>query len=169
MKHSLRIYDRLIEGLVSLAGMAMGGVCLLIAWDVIARNVGLEPPASTVALTEYALLYVTMAAAPWLVRTRGHVVIEILHQRLGGALRRWLDRATCLLCAAIAFVVAGFAVVLAAEAVARGELDVRSLDIPRAWLFAPLAVGFTLMGTEFLRLLVRGETLAAPETKRSVL
>ena len=62
------MYTRLIEGLATLSGLMIAGVCLLIVYDVIARNIGLQPPASTVALTEYALLYFTMGAGPWLVR-----------------------------------------------------------------------------------------------------
>ncbi len=165
----LRAYDGLIEGLLALAGATMLAVCLLIVADVIMRNLGLPPPDSTVALTEYALLYVTMAACPALVRRRGHIVVELLHRRLGGRVRRWLDRAMLIACAAIAATVAGLALALAVEALQRGEIDVRSLDISRAYLFAPLVVGFLLMATEFLRLLIRGEDLVRQSGDRDSL
>lgn len=169
MSRLLAGYDALVEGLARLAALAIGGVCLLVAWDVVARNAGLAPPESTVALTEYALLYVTMAVAPALVRRRGHVVIEVLHGRLPARLRRTLDRGILAFCAAVSLLVAGLAAALAVEAAARGELDVRSLDVPRAFLFAPLALGFLLMATEFLRLLARGEGLVRPVDERSSL
>lgn len=169
MKALLRFYDRLIAGLLALAALIMGSVCMLIVWDVVARNLGLRPPDSTVALTEYALLYVTMAAAPALVRSRGHIVIELLHERLAGELRRWLDRAVLLLCAGLSLLVAALAATLAVEASVRGEIDVRSLDVPRAWLFLPLAAGFLLMATEFLRLLALGENLTRPAAERGSL
>ena len=169
MKWLLRIYDRLITGLVALAALIMSSVCVLIIWDVVARNLGLQPPASTVALTEYALLYVTMAAAPALVRSRGHIVIELLHERLPGGLRRWLDRTVLLFCAVSSLLVTALAVTLTVEAMVRGEIDVRSLDVPRAWLFLPLAVGFLLMAAEFLRLFARGENLTRPAAERGSL
>ena len=75
-------YDRLIHGMAVFAGLVIAAACLLIAYDVIARNLGMQPPASTVALTEYALLYFTMAAAPYLVRSKGHIVVEVVYQRL---------------------------------------------------------------------------------------
>jgi TRAP-type C4-dicarboxylate transport system permease small subunit len=165
----LHVYDRLLAGLVAVAGVVLLAVCLLIAWDVVARNLGLQPPESTVALTEYALLYVTMAAAPWLVRTRGHVAIEIFHARLGVRTRRAVDRAICACCAVLSLAVAGLALILAVEAVQRGELDVRSLDIPRLWLFVPLVVGFALMGTEFLRLMLLGTLPDPAPEQRSAL
>jgi TRAP-type C4-dicarboxylate transport system permease small subunit len=146
VKHLVRGYDALIALLLSGAGIAIAAVCVLIAWDVIARNLGFQPPESTVALTEYALLYVTMAAGPMLVRRRGHVAVEIIRHRFNAALN--------VACALVAFIISGLAVALWFEAAARGELDTRSFDIGRGWLFAPLAIGFTLMGTEFLRLLL---------------
>jgi TRAP-type C4-dicarboxylate transport system permease small subunit len=162
MSELISAYDRLIDALVALAGLLMAAVCLLIIWDVVARNIGLRPPQSTVALTEYALLYITMAAAPALVRSRGHITIELLHRHVTGAARRRLDRAILAICACISLAVAGFALALGLEAIARGELDVRSFDVPRAFLFAPLAIGFLLMAVELLRLLSRGESVSRP-------
>ena len=169
MNRIVRAYDALVDALVWAAGLIMGAVCLLIAWDVIARNLGLHPPRSTVALTEYALLYTTMAVAPALVRERSHIVIELLHERFPPRLRRWLDRCILLFAAAISLLVAALATLLAVEATRRGEIDVRSLDLPRAWLFAPLVVGFLLTATELLRLLWHGEGLARPASEQGSL
>ena len=154
-----RIYDRLIEGLAAFAGVIIAGACLLIAYDVIARNIGMQPPASTVALTEYALLYFTMAAAPYLVRMKGHIVIEVLYQRVPAKAQRRLDVAILLLCALVSATIATLAGVLLVEAVANGEIEIRSLDAPRWVLFLPLVVGFALMAVEFMRLLIRGDSV----------
>ena len=67
-------YAALILGLAGIAGVVLAMMCTLIIFDVTLRNLGLQPPRATVAITEYALLYFTMFAAPYLVRTRGHVV-----------------------------------------------------------------------------------------------
>ena len=156
-----RAYDALVNGLAGFAGLLIAGMCGLIAWDVIARNLGLQPPASTVALTEYGLLYFTMAAAPWLVRRRGHIVVEVVYQQLPGGLKTLADRVVTALCALICVSVAVLAGLLTAEAAVRGEIDVRSLDAPRWTLFAPLSAGFGLMAVEYLRLFFRGESVVA--------
>ncbi len=137
----------------------MAGVCLIIVYDVVARNLGFQPPASTVALTEYSLLYFTMAAAPFLVREKGLIVIEVIHHRVSTKFRGILDRFILLLCCAVSFAVAALAAILTIEAVLRGEIEVRSLDAPRWVLFAPMLIGFSLMGIEFLRLLLAGESV----------
>jgi C4-dicarboxylate transporter DctQ subunit len=151
-----RAYDVLIEGLAGFAGLLIAAMCGLIVWDVAARNFGLQPPASTVALTEYGLLYFTMAAAPWLVRQRGHIVVEVFYQRVPEGWRSWLDRFVLTICVLVCSAVAVLASLLTWEAAVRGEFDMRSLDTPRWVLFAPLAVGFALMALEYLRLLLTG-------------
>jgi TRAP-type C4-dicarboxylate transport system permease small subunit len=157
----IRLYDRLIFGLATSAGLMIAAVCLLIIYDVVARNLGMQPPASTVALTEYAMLYFTMAAAPFLVRTKGHIVVEIVYQRISPAARRLLDRIILILCMLVALIVSILAWVLLIEAIQRGEIEVRSLDAPRWIIFAPLAIGFLLMATEFLRLLLNADSVFA--------
>jgi TRAP-type C4-dicarboxylate transport system permease small subunit len=161
-----RWYDRLIEGLAGLAGLIIAGACLMIVYDVSARNLGMQPPASTVALTEYAMLYFTMAAAPWLVRTKGHIVVEVLYQRLPNSMQHVLDAVILLLCAAVSVSIAALAAILLVEAVVHGEIEVRSLDTPRWVLFLPLAVGFLLMAVEFLRLLRTRDSIFSSQADR---
>ena len=155
----IRLYDRLIVGLATIACLLIAAVCLLIVYDVITRNLGMQPPASTVALTEYAMLYFTMAAAPYIVRIKGHIVVEIVYQHISPAGRRMLDRFILVLCMLVALIVSALAWVLLVEALQRGEIEVRSLDAPRWILFAPLAAGFALMATEFLRLLLKSDSV----------
>ncbi len=169
MKLLGRLYTGLIESLATLAGLIVAGVCLLIVYDVIARNLGLQPPDSTVAITEYALLYFTMAAAPWLVRTRGHIVVEALHSRLKGRTRTTVDWLILVICFFTAALIACLAAMLAYEAWSRGEFEMRSLAMPRALLFAPLTIGFGLMATEFLRLGLKGESVADPDNQKDAI
>jgi TRAP-type C4-dicarboxylate transport system permease small subunit len=164
-----RLYDRLIDGLAIAAGLIIAAVCLLIIYDVITRNLGLQPPASTVALTEYALLYFTMAAAPWLVRRRGHIVVEVMHARLTGVTRMIVDKLILIVCIMVSSTICILATILAIEGWTRGEVEIRSLEIPRYLLFTPLAVGFGLIATEFLRIAIRGEAVTDQNLQRESL
>ena len=169
MKIVVAAYTKLIESLALLSGLIIASVCLLIAYDVITRNLGLQPPDSTVALTEYALLYFTMAAAPWLVRTRGHIVVEVAHSRLQGRAKVIVDKIILLICMIVSLTVCGIAVFLMLESIQRGEIEIRSLEMPRAFLFAPLSLGFGLMATEFLRLALLNEAVTDQDLQRESL
>lgn len=166
MERFSRLYDRSIEALAIAAGVIVAAVCLLIVYDVIARNLGLQPPSSTIALTEYALLYFTMLTAPYLVRERGHIVVEVLYRRIARRARKYVDHVVLVVCAFTAAIVSVLATILMIEAIQRGEIEIRSLDAPRWILFLPLAIGFALMAAEFLRLLKRGESLLVEAAER---
>ena len=161
-----RAYNAVIHGLAGFAGILVAAVCLIIVYDVAARNLGFQPPASTVALTEYALLYFTMAAAPYLVRVKGHIVVEVVYQRVGSRIQARLDRIILITCILTSLTVAVLAALLMVEAIVRGEVEIRSLDAPRWILFAPLVVGFSLMALEFLRLLIIGESVFSSAAER---
>jgi len=163
----IRAYDRLIYSLAGLAGAMIAGVCLMIVYDVIARNLGLQPPRSTVALTEYALLYFTMAAAPYLVRVKGHIVVEVVYQRLGGKVQKYLDKAILIFCSVVATVIGTIALILLMESLGTGEIEIRSLDMPRWLLFAPLAIGFFLMALEFVRLLINSDSIFRSQSEQA--
>jgi len=155
-----KAWEGLVNGLVLFACFLIAADCLLIFVDVTLRNLKLQPPAYTVALTEYSLLYITMAAAPWLVRERAWIVVEVLYRRASPAVRGRLDRVIFSLCAIVSGIVAVLACILAVEGAMRGEVEMRSLDMPRWALFASVALGFAMMAVEFLRCLLRGDSMS---------
>ncbi len=152
----LHFYDRLIGGLAGLAGISLFVIAAMIVVDVTLRTFGMQPPQAISALTEYALLYATMAAAPWLVRTGGHVTIHSLTGRLPLGVQAMLRRAVLALATLLCVTLALAATYMAIESFGRGDVDVRSIDLPRWLLFLPLALGFLLLAAEFLRLLFLG-------------
>ena len=159
----VRLYDRLIMTLAVLASVMIAAVFVIIVVDVSMRTAGLRPPIFSSAVSEYMLIYMTMLAAPWLVRQRGHVRIDSFMTFLPDAVRRGIERllivACIALCVLATYLSAGFAI----DFWIKGTLDIRSIEIPRSLLFVPLTVGFGLCGVEFLRLLLIGQTLRAPD------
>ncbi len=148
---------------------AIGKVSLLLAWiacviivvlfvmivvDVSMRTYGLSPPLWTSSVVEYALLYVAMLPAGFLVRERGHVAIEAVVSAVPRPVQIVLAKFVYLTCIIVSFGCAWFAWNLMWEAINSGALDVRGVDMP-SWLqFAPLTLGFTLVGLEFLMFLI---------------
>lgn len=139
--------------------MWAAGICLVfifvaIIYDVVLRNLGLQPPGFTLAVTEYGMFFITMAVAPLLVRIGGHVSVEIFSSALSPVHRRVLATCVHLACATLCFLLAWFAFSAAHDAAARGEIDIRSIDLPRWVLYAILGGGLFLSGLEFVLLMV---------------
>ena len=154
MKAIARAYDTLISGLAVVAGLLLAAIVVVVALDVVLRTAGFQPPAMTTAFGEYSLLFATMLASPWLVRARGHIVIESLVLIIPGALRRWIERLVLLLCIALCVTLAWVAFDMGLESLGRGDIDIRAIDMPKWILFASMAIGFAVMAIEFLRLLL---------------
>lgn len=126
---------------------------LLIIVDVTLRTLGFRPFAFNLAVVEYGLLYFAMCSAPYLVRTRGHVVIEAIVAQLPNLVRLFLAKLVYLVCFGLCAIMTWYSVELLSGAIVRGAVDVRGINMPFWLLYLPLPVGFGLTGLEFLRYL----------------
>ena len=151
-----RGYDRLVDGLALLAAIIVVMIVVAIAVHVCLHALDLPAPHWIGSATEYGLLYMTLLAAPWLVRQRAHIVIPSLRQRLPAVLRRPTENALYVVAVAVCLGLAYYGFALTLQAFERGDLDIRSFDMPRWLIYAPMALGFLLVAIEFGRFLVRG-------------
>jgi C4-dicarboxylate transporter, DctQ subunit len=148
------LYWRLLQLLAVVAGALLATMAFAIVLDVGMRNLGLQPPAHTLTLTEYGLLYVTMLGAPWLVREKGHVYIELVTAALSPRARFRLTRVVYALCVLTCAVVFYFSLEVTISHYERDVIDVRSFDMPRWLLTASIPLSFGLMTLEFARFLL---------------
>ena len=154
MQRASELYGRLLAGL-ALAGCAVLFLMMLvICVDVLLRNVRLVPGMLGVPwaneITEYALHFITMLTAPWLLRQGLHIRIDILLRAIPRPLAwycEWaVDALALLCCIAIAFY--GVKAVLSSHAI--GGMVVKVISVPEWWLLAPLPATFALLAIEVL-------------------
>jgi TRAP-type C4-dicarboxylate transport system permease small subunit len=152
----MRLFDRTIDAMAVAGGIILAFITLLIIVDVSARSLGLFVVDWSVAVTEYAMLYVTALAAPWLLRERGHVYIEILRARMPDPVNRVFARMVYALGLGFSLVFVGFSIPVIYDS--WNEFDTRAFDVPRWLLFLPLAVCFAFIAVEFARYLFGGRS-----------
>ena len=148
------LYGRLLAGL-SLAGCAVLFLTMLvICADVLLRNVRIVPGMLGVSwaneVTEYALYFITMLTAPWLLRQGQHIRIDVLLRAIPRRLAwvcEWAVDATALLCC-LTMAYYGVKAVLSSHAI--GGTVVKVLSVPEWWLLAPLPAAFMLLAIEVL-------------------
>ena len=155
------LYWRLLELLAVVAGVLLSAMAFAIVVDVVMRNLGLQPPAHTLTLTEYGLLYVAMLGAPWLVREKGHVYIELVTAAVSPRTRFWLTRVVFALCVFTCAVIFWFSLEVTIDHYQRHVIDVRSFDMPRWLLTANIPLSFGLMTIEFGRFLLGLDSMHA--------
>ena len=150
----MEAFDRAVGYIVTaLAYVACAVIpCMftMIVIDVSMRTVGMNPPLFTSSIVEYALLYVAMFSAPWLVREKGHVAIEAVLTISPPIVRRILALTVYVTCMTASFLFAWFSWQLFIDAVETGQLDIRGVDLPYWAQFLPMFIGFALVGAEFL-------------------
>ena len=154
MKLLSKAYDGLIVGLAILAGLMLVVIFVGIIVDVAIRTVGYNSLQWYSAIAEYCLLFSTMLAAPWLVRLRGHVVVESLTMAMPPPVRWAMAKAVYVLCIVLSLLFVYYGFVELVLALGAGELDLRSIDMPKWILFLPFPLGFILVAIEFGRYLL---------------
>ncbi|HEX2197248.1 MAG TPA: TRAP transporter small permease [Burkholderiales bacterium] len=136
----------------------MVAMMAMIVADVVLRNLGYQSSSHFFTFTEYFLLLIPLLGAPWLVREKGHIYIELLIGTLTPGARRRVLRVILGLSLAVCLVLAWYGGAITLQNFAQNEKDVRSFDMPRWMLMLAMPLSFGMMALEFLRLLVRRES-----------
>jgi len=152
-----RIYDAVLYGMAWFAGALMVVMMVTICLDVVLRNLGYQSSAHFFTFSEYALLLIPCLGAPWLVREKGHVFVEILLMYLSRDARKAATFFIGVACVVVCLVMAWYGFEVTANNFRLDDKDVRSFDAPRWALVVCIPVSFLMMAIEFLRFLARGE------------
>ena len=163
MRAVIRVYDALLYTMAFLAAATLVWLMISVIVSVVMRNAGIQPFAWLFTSSEYGLLYMTMLGAPWLVRERGHVHIELVTAALPARLRRIVSRAVALLCVGVSLVLAWYGLELFLTNIERNDYDVRAYLYPRALLTISFPIAFSFMAVEFARFVFGPELMHSGE------
>lgn len=163
MRLILKAYDLLILAMAVLAGAGLVWLMVSVIVSVAMRNLGMQPFAWLFTSAEYSLLYLTMLGAPWLVREKGHVHIELVTAALQPAMRRLVSRGVALACVVVSLILAWKGFELFQTNIARNDYDVRAYYFPRWILTVSFPICFGLMAIEFSRFVFGTELMHSGE------
>lgn len=156
-------YTALVNGMALLAGLMLVWLMVSVITSVVMRNLGLQPFAWLFTSAEYGLLYMTMLGAPWLVREKGHVHIELVTAALPARPRRILSRAVAAACVLVCSILAWKGAELVMTNIERGDFDTRAYYFPRWMLTIAFPLCFGLMAAEFSRFVFGSELMHSGE------
>lgn len=163
LRAAVRVYDGFVTLMALVAAAMLVWLMVSTVVSVGMRNFGMQPFAWLFTSSEYALLYMTMLGAPWLVRRKGHVHIELVTAALPPSLRRMLSRAVSLACVVVCAILAWKGYDLVQLNLARSDFDVRAYFYPRWLLTIAFPISFGLMAVEFSRFAFGRELLHSGE------
>ena len=151
-------YNKLIFGLAVIGGVLLAVIFVGIICDVTLRTLGFNSIQWYSAVAEYSLFFCTMFGAPYLVRHKGHVVVESLRMAMPPKLRKFVEKIVYLVCIFLSLLFVYYGALETIEAIKTGEQDLRSVDMPKWLLMAPFPIGFSLVAVEFIRYLFGFDT-----------
>lgn len=139
--------------MMAAAALYVGLMMAAIVYYTTFRALGWSYQPAAFVFIEYGFIYVLMLGGPWLVRTKGHIHIELLTAAVPAGVRNVLSRSVSALCVLICLALAWYTGVLAWHDYSGNKYDElrAQLDIKRWIITSSMPVGFGLMGVEFLR------------------
>lgn len=148
-----RYYTLALRIMMGAAAAYIGLMMATIVYFTVFRAVGLPYSDYSHTVIEYGFIYVLMLGTPWLVRTRGHVYIELVTGALSPRGRNIWSRVVAGLSAVVCLVLGWYTGVLTVHDFINSEYDQLrgQLDIQRWIVIGAMPIGFGLMGIEFLR------------------
>ena len=159
----MKIIDRVCTFLAILAGIYLVVIMLGIVFNAMARTLGFSGSSHIFTFAEFGLLYIVMAASPWLVKEKGHVFIELLTAAVPKPMQAPLSRAVSALCIVICVALVWYTWGATAKAYRFGDAEMRSLDMPKFLLLGAMPVCFALMAVQFGRFVFGRDTLHSGE------
>ena len=154
MQSIFKGYNAILNGMAVLAGILIFLSFVMIVVDVTMRIVGFIPPAFTISVVEYILLWFTMLAAPWLVRIKGHVFLDAVTQFMPAAVKKVIAKVVYAICTVAASIYCVHAAGLVMVAWQDSMVDVRSVDMPLWTLYFPMPICLLFVAIEFARYLI---------------
>lgn len=155
----MRIIDRICDLLAIVAGVYLVGIMLGIVFSATARTLGYSGSSHIFTFAEFGLLYIVMAASPWLAREKGHVFIELLTAAVPKNVQPILSRCVSALCVIVCLVLTFYTFQATERAYQFGDAEMRSIDMPKYLLLGAMPICFGLMAIQFGRFVVGPEIL----------
>ena len=159
----LRLQDSITRWLYVLGGVALCGIVISYLIEVVMRYMFNAPTLWSPSAVAYLLCVSSMLGMPELARTRGHIAITMLEERMPPALGARHRRLVSVLTAAICLCAAWMIGVEMMRQGRSGTTTAYGVRIPKVWLSALIFYGFTNSALYYLRAALLPGTLPQPD------
>ena len=152
IRHLERAFDCAVDVCAHLAGALIFLTMMGTSVDVLSRYLFNRPIQEMVALTEFALLYVTFLAAPWLLKMSGHIQMDFFVSRMGSRTKAAFEIVSCIMGVFISVVLIWYGTQVTRELWVMKVHDLFKLEgFPKAIVVAIIPVGSFLLLFQFIK------------------
>ncbi|MCL4182130.1 MAG: TRAP transporter small permease subunit [Burkholderiaceae bacterium] len=145
-------YDRLLLALAIVASLMLATMMLIICADVLLRNVALVAGVHGVEwsneVSEALLYWITLLAAPWLLRQGQHIRVDILLRAIPKRIAWGCELLADVLALGCCIALVVYGTKAAWASYAAGSVTIKTLVTPEWWSLVPLPAAFALLAIE---------------------
>ena len=134
-----------------LAGFLLLFLTFIIAYTILARFLRISGPVWAVQFTEYALLWMTLLGAAWVLQRQKHVSVDLITGRLSPRVRAYFDLAHGVMGIAVCGVLCWYGTIVTWGQWQRGVMDIQVVDMPKHLILIIIPLGFLFLIAQFLR------------------
>ncbi len=132
------------------AAMLLLAMVMLVTGDILLRNTLRWGFLWANEVSEYALYFITLLAAPWLLRRGRHVRLDLVLVLVPSRVAWRIELIADLLGFAVCLVLVRYGALMTYESWRLGSITIKNLVFPEWWLLAPLPAAFVLLAIEFV-------------------
>lgn len=143
-------YERLLYALIAAAALLLFAMILVVTGDIVLRNTVRWSFVWANEVSEYALYFMTLLAAPWLLRQGRHVRLDLVLTLVSPRIAWRMEMVADVLGFIVSLVLVRYGADMTYESWRLGSITIKNLVFPEWWLLAPLPLIFLLLAIEFL-------------------
>lgn len=151
IKKLAAISDRVIDLMAFLAALMVVFLVLIVSADAVMRYIVGLPILWASDVVEALLLYILFFGSAWLLREEGHVMVEIVFNRMNPNIQGLLNVVTSVLGAGMCLILTWFASAATWASFQRGVMLIGGITYPKYVLLAPIPLGSFLLTIQFIR------------------
>ena len=151
MKRLNAVFTRLLDVLAVLAMVLIGLSTAVVFFSIVMRYLFNMPVWWVTESTAYALGFITLLGAAWLLKRGKHVRMDLVLEQLSHRVRGRVNVVTSILCALLCLIIAWRGLVVVWDYYQIDYIYGGALVIPVYLLEGVIPVGFFLLSIQFLR------------------
>lgn len=145
------VFERILNLLGALAGVLVAFLMITVSVDVFMRYFLNRPISWTIEITQYAMVFILFLGAAWLLKQDGHVVMDVLINRLSQRSRNLTNGVTSVMAAIVCLIVTWYGVKVNWDYIQTDYIYSATLEIPAFLLQAIVPLGVFLLFIQFMR------------------
>ena len=152
------IFDWIIDIMAFIAGLLLVGSVLIESFEIVMRYLVKKPQVWSMEACEYILFGIAFLGAPWLLKTGGHVSVDILVERLSVKSKSYLGLLSSAIGIFVSALICWFGLVTSWDCYLTGVVVTKTFSIPKAYFLPFISLGYFFLLVEFGRQFFRNLT-----------